>query len=161
MKITRKPGKGEALRQAVQALDGASGKVGWLPSARYEGGQPVAGVAYVQEHGSPSRGIPPRPFFRTTAAEKQTEWAATTGRIAKAAAQGKLPPSGIMEAVCLAAEADVRDAIIKTTSPPLAEATIAARKRRLANGGAGAKASIAKPLVDTGHLLVTLTSEVK
>lgn len=159
MRVTRKAGKIDALRQTVKALDGSQSKVGWFPSAVYEGGAPVAGVAYVQEFGSPSRGIPPRLGMRNTATEKRQEWAKTAETISRAAAQGKIAPGQVMEAVALAAEGAVRETITKVTSPALKQATIDARKRRLANGGAGAQASIGKPLVDTGILLNTLTSE--
>lgn len=161
MKVTRKAGKIEALRETIQALDAGVGRVGWFPSAKYEKGQPVAGVAFVQEHGSTKRGIPPRPFMRPTATEKRTEWAKTVGQLTKAAAQGKLAPENIMPALTMAAEGHVRATITKISAPPLAEATVEARKRRRADGGKGAKASIAKPLVDTGILLNTLTSEVE
>lgn len=159
MRITRKAGKIEALRQTVKALDGSQSKVGWFPSAVYEGGQPVAGVAQVQEFGSPARGFPPRLGMRATATEKRQEWAKTAETISRAAAQGKIAPERVMEAVAMAAEGHVRETITKVTAPALKQATIDARKRRLANGGKGAQASIAKPLVDTGILLNTLTSE--
>lgn len=159
MRVTRKAGKIDALKQTVKALDGAQSKVGWFPSAVYEGGQPVAGIAHVQEFGSPSRGIPPRLGMRNTAAEKRQEWAKTAETISRAAAQGKIAPGQVMEAVAMAAEGAVRETITKVTSPALKQATIDARKRRLADGGKGAQASIGKPLVDTGILLNTLTSE--
>ena len=161
MKVTRKAGKIQALKATTAALDDAKARVGWFASAKYEGGQPVAGVAYVQEFGSTKRSIPPRSFMRTTQTEKRPEWAKTVGDLTRAAAQGKLAPENVMPALALAAEGHIRATITKITDPPLAEATVAARKRRLANGGAGAKASIMKPLVDTGILLNTLTSEVE
>jgi len=161
VKVTRKAGKIEALRQTVKGLDATQGRVGWFPSAVYEKGQPVAGVAYVQEFGSPSRGIPPRSFMRTTAEDKRPDWADTVGKLTRAAAQGKIAPANVMPALCLAAEGHIRETITKIVAPPLKAATIAARKRRLADGGAGAKSSIAKPLVDTGIMLNTLTSEVE
>lgn len=161
MKVTRKAGKIEALRQTIDALDAGVGRVGWFPSAVYEGGQPVAGVAFVQEHGSTKRSIPPRPFMRPTATEKRSEWAKTVGQLTKAAAQGKIAPENVMQGLTLAAEGHVRATITKISAPPLAESTVEARKRRKANGGKGAQASIAKPLVDTGILLNTLTSEVE
>lgn len=160
MKVTRKAGKIEALRQTAKGLDGAEAKVGWFESAKYEGGQPVAGVAMVQEFGSPKMGIPPRSFFRTTAAEKQSEWAKTTEQLLRAAMQGKIAPANVMEALALAAEGHVRKTITEIESPALAQATVDARKRRLANGGAGAKSSISKPLVDRAILLNSLTSQV-
>lgn len=159
MKVTRKAGKIDAMRQSVKALDGAAGRVGWFPSAIHEEGQPVAGIAAVQEFGSPSRGIPPRLGMRTLAEEKRAEWSATVAQVSRAAALGKIAPDQVMPAVCLAAEGALRAHITKITSPPLKQSTIDARRRRLANGGAGAQASIAKPLVDTGILLNTLTSE--
>lgn len=159
MKVTRKAGKVSALRETIKALDGTQGRVGWFPSAKYEGGQPVAGIAYVQEFGSPSRGIPPRSFMRSTATERRGDWAKTAEQISRAAAQGKIAPNNVVPAVCMAAEGHVRETITKLTSPPLKQATIDARKRRLANGGKGAQSTIGKPLVDTGVMLNTLTSE--
>lgn len=167
MRVTRKAGKIDALRQAVKGLDGAQGRVGWFPSAKYEGGQPVAGVAAVQEFGSPARGIPPRSFFRTTATEKRQEWSHTVEQVSRAAAQGKIEPGRVMEAVALAAGGHVRATITKLTSPALKQSTVDARKRRLADKGAsltGAKgaagvAGIEKPLVDSGLMLVTLSYE--
>lgn len=167
MRVTRKTGKIEALRHAVEGLDGAQGRVGWFPSAVYEGGQPVAGIAHVQEFGSAKRSIPPRPFIRPTAEEKREQWKGTVEQVSRAVAQGKLEPGRVMEALTMAAEGHIREAISKVTSPPLAASTIAARRRRLADGGASEKgdkggagiAGITKPLVDTGILLNTLTSE--
>lgn len=160
MKVTRKAGKIEALRQTVKELGDAAGRVGWFPSAVYEKGQPVAGVAMVQEFGSTKQSIPPRSFMRTTATEKRGDWAKTAGDLTRAAAQGKIAPQNVMKALAMAAEGHIRATITKISSPPLAESTVKARKRRLANGGAGAKSSISKPLVDTGIMLNTLTSEV-
>ena len=99
--------------------------------------------------------------MRATAREKRREWAKTAETISRAAAQGKIAPERVMEAVAMAAEGNVRETITKVTAPALKQATIDARKRRLANGGKGAQASIAKPLVDTGILLNTLTSETE
>lgn len=167
MRVTRKQGKIDALRAAAKALDGAQSKVGWFASAQYEGGQPVAGVAHVQEFGSPKQGIPARPFFRTTAAEKRNEWAQTAADVARAAALGKIPAGRVMEAVAMASAGHVAATISKLTTPPLSPSTVAARKRRLADkgkslkgakGGAGV-AGIVKPLVDSGILINTLAYE--
>ena len=169
MRVTRKAGKIEALRQAIAGLDGAQGRVGWFESAKYEGGQPVAGIAAVHEFGSPARGILPRLGMRATAAEKREEWKHTVEQISRAVAQGKIEPGRVMEALTMAAEGHVRETITKVTEPALKQATIDARKRRLADkgksvtgkkGGAGI-AGVSKPLVDTGILLNTLTSETE
>lgn len=167
MRITRKAGKIEALRQAVAGLENAQGRVGWFPSAVYEGGQPVAGVAYVQEFGSPAKGIPPRLGMRQVSREKSEEWRKLVEQVSRAAMQGKFAPEQVMEALTMAAGGHLAAHISKVTEPALAAATIAARRRRLADGGAsvtGVKggagvAGIAKPLVDTGILLAALSYE--
>jgi hypothetical protein len=160
MKLTRKAGKIEALKEATRLLPTLAGKVGWFPSAVYEGGQPVAGVAMVQEFGSPSRGIPPRPFMRSTSIEKRDYWASVSRNLAKGVALGQITPADLMTGVTEAAAGDIRQTISKLTSPPLKEQTVKARKRKLANGGVGATAGISKPLIASGIMLNTLTAEV-
>lgn len=160
MQVKRDSKGSDTLKTAIAGLDGSKSEVGWFPSARYPSGAPVAGIAYIHEHGSSVNKIPPRPFFRPTVAEKQQEWSATAAKIAKAVMAGALDPKAVPEAVALAAEGHVRRYISRLTTPPLNPKTVAARKARLANGGKGAQASIAKPLVDTGLLLATLTSSV-
>lgn len=162
-KVKRIPGIRAQVLGAAIALSLKDGKVGWFESATYEGGQPVAGVAYVMEHGS-ATGIPPRPYFRPTADEQQGAWAQTSAQISRAILRGQMAPGSLMEALCLKAEGDVRAAITKVTSPPLAEATIAARKRKLAKGTlikAGKTMGIEKPLVASGLMLASLTSKVE
>lgn len=177
MQVTRKAGKIEAMREAIKGLDGVDAKVGWFESSKYEDGTPVAGVAYVQEFGSAKRSIPPRPFFRTTATEKRGDWAKTAEAVSRAVIQGKIAPDSVSEALALAAEGHVRSTITKITEPALSPITIELRRIRRAGGtvtgktvGEAAKASKsaffesaggseAKPLVDTGYMLATLTSD--
>lgn len=191
-KITRKEGKIVALKQAVKSLDTSEGRVGWFESAVYEDGQPVAGVAYVQEYGSPKRSIPPRPFFRPAAEENQTAWANVAAQISKRVLAGKLPPESMNEALCLEAEGDVRKNIKRLMAPPLSLLTLLARKDRkesdkrrkkamkygpqpeykfggkrlgqlaaqLNDGPPDVTGVSTKPLVDSGYLLATLTSQV-
>ena len=149
------------LRAAIKGLDGATGAVGWFESAKYEDGTPVAVIAAVHEYGAPSKGIPPRPFMRPTQQEKQQEWAGVARQVSRAVVAGKMPAGGLMEALALKAEGDVRAYIGKIQSPALKEATVEARKRRNAKGrkdGVGEASD--KPLVDTGYMLATLTSKV-
>lgn len=192
MKVTRKAGKSEALRTASAALQGQQGKVGWFESAKTEDGKPVAGIAAVQELGSTARSIPPRSFFRTTAAEQRNDWAQTAREIARAVTLGKMPADSMGEALCLKAEGDVRAKIASITEPPLSPLTILARKDRregekmrkkaakygpqqpytmggkrigqlaaqLNQGPPDLSGVSAKPLVDTGLMLATLTSQV-
>jgi hypothetical protein len=155
-KVRHTPGPGaKALAVAVKGLNGAQAKVGWFPSAKYEDGTPVALVAVVQEFGSPTKGIPPRPFMRTTAAEKKAEWSRDAHVLSKADVNGQLQPGAVLDGLAQKAEGDVRQTISKVLSPPLSERTIQARKRRHSKGKASSK-----PLVDTGIMLNTLTSQV-
>lgn len=192
MKVTRKAGKIDAIRLAIVGLDATEAKVGWFESARTEDGKPVAGIAAVQEFGSTKRSIPPRPFFRTTAEEKQQDWARLAGRIAKKVMLGEMGPDAVAEAMAQTAEANVRTKIGKIRTPPLSIITLLARKYRkdfnknrkkqMANGptqeykmsgkvigmladkindGPPDVSGVStKPLVDTGYMLATLTSQV-
>lgn len=164
-RITRTAGPGRAaLVAATVQLGDKTGKVGWFESDKYEKGQPVAGIAAVHEFGSTSRGIPPRPYFRPTAAEQAQEWKATAAQVSKAIVQGHIPPGGLMEALCLKAEGDVRATITKLSSPALKASTVQARKDALAKGTLvrkGKTMGIEKPLVASGLMLATLTSKVE
>ena len=159
MKVARKGGQRAAVTQLVKAMDGAEGRVGWFESAKYADGKPVAGIAYVQEFGSAARSIPPRSYFRTTAEGNRNQWAKDVEAMSRAAARGKFDPNNIMEGICLAAEGQVRATITKLWSPELHKKTVAARVRRMASGRPP-KMGIKKPLVDSGLLLATLTSQV-
>lgn len=176
MKITRKAGKINALKASAKALNGGQQAVGWFESAKYESGAPVAGVAYVQEFGSDKRSIPPRSFFRTTAAEKKVEWAETSKSLAKAAANGKIKPEAVLELTGEAAAGHVRATISKITEPPLSQLTLLARMhrkeggavtgktigqfaKRVAEGPQQISGVSTKPLVDTAIMLNTLTSQ--
>lgn len=167
----------EALKKAIVGLAKAESRVGWFPSAKYQDGTPVAGIMMVQEFGSAKRSIPPRPTMRPTAATKADDWARMAEGASRAVLSGKLPPTGAVSVLALAAEADVRRAIIRLVSPPLSPLTILARKHRRDTGrkvagakelgrisreGQGADVSgiSTKPLNDTGLALATLTHEV-
>lgn len=161
MKISKTAGPARrVILGAAVELGQRTGRVGWFPSAKYEDGTPVAGVAAVQELGSASQGIPPRPFFRPTADESTQEWATTAKGLSQAVMRGQMAPGNLFEQLCLKAEGDVRATITKLQDPALAPETIAARKRKLAKGKAP-KSTIEKPLVDSGLMLATLTSQVE
>lgn len=169
MRVVRKPGpERQALEATIKALDKQQARIGWFASAKYEGGQPVAGIAAVHEFGSPERQIPPRLGMRTVASEKKEAWKETSAKVARAAAAGKIAPDKVLEVVAMTAAGNVAEHIAKVTEPPLKDSTIAARKRKLADkgkslkggkGGAGV-AGIEKPLVASGILLNTLSYEV-
>lgn len=103
--------------------------------------------------------IPPRPFMRTTIAEKKGDWAKLTKSGAKAMFAGNASPKMVMEGLGLAASGDIRKTISKINSPALKAGTIANRKRKLSKGKK--VGGLTKPLVETSLMVSSLTSAVE
>lgn len=142
------------IRRELAALDKMQARVGWMESARYADGSPVAGIAVVQEYGSEKMGIPPRSFMRSTQAEKKGDWDKTMKSGFSAVMRGTRTSAKLMEAMGVLASGDVRKKITQIFTPPLATSTLKSRARR-----ASGKAKIisVKPLNDSGYMLATLT----
>lgn len=158
--VHRKPGPGEKiLQEALQSLAGKVGKVGWFETDKYPNGVPVAYVAAIHEFGVPSKNIPSRSFMRTTCAEKKTEWKAITTHEAKRILKGETTIADTMELIGLKAAGDIRKKISSITTPPLKNATIAARKSKMSNKKT--QGLLTKPLIDTGRLMSTCTNIVE
>ncbi len=127
-----------ALKEIGSRLDrGGSVKVGFLAGATYPDGKPVALIAAIQDFGAPSRGIPPRPFFRNMVAKEQKGWPAEIARDLERTDYDVEKTLARMGALIAG---QLRQSVIDTNEPPLKPATI---KRK----------GSAKPLVDTGVLL--------
>lgn len=160
-KVTRTPGPAaDPLKKALATIAGTVGKVGWFASAHYGTGEPVAYIAAIHEFGSPENNIPPRLGMRATATEKRPEWASVAARGAKAVLAGKMSAPQLMEAIGLKAAGDIRKHIAQVRSPPLKVDTVKARLRGKKQGKV-VSITAAKPLVDTGHLLATLSNTVE
>ena len=120
-------------------------RVGFLESARYPDGKPVAMIAAIQDFGAPSRGIPPRPFFRNMVKAKKGEWPKAIADLLKANDYDAVKVLGIAgEAI----GGQLRQSIIDTNEPPLAPSTI---KRK----------GFAKPLIQTSVMINSIAHEVK
>lgn len=146
-------GKGIArMREQVASLSKARLEVGFFDTARYPDGTPVAYVAAIHEFGYPSGGIPARPFMRPTIESKRQEWAKYLNGGMKRVINGTMSTKDVLAALGSAATAQINETIVGITSPPLKDATVAARKRKLADGGKGAQSTISKPLIATGVL---------
>ena len=147
-------------------------QVGWFPQAKYKESAPVAMVACTHEFGNAP--IPARPFMRPTAKERAQEWT----KIFKASMkQGNIKYA--LNRLGFAVEGDIRKTISEVWNPPLKRATIYARLRKHGwfnrelsekkrknqhiklDKIVGTQAGIAKPLIDTGYLIESLTHEVK
>ena len=165
-----------ALAEIAAKLTNASTvQVGFPADATYPDGVSVPLVAAIQTFGAPSIGIPPRPFMQNTVAKNSGEW--------PAALDALLQNNGYDAANALAAlghviEGQLRDAIIELDAPALSDVTIMLRGMKRNNpdlvitgatvGEAAARiaagktnyAASTKPLVASGHMLDSITSQV-
>ena len=120
-------------------------RVGFLSGAKYPDGTSVAMVAAIQNFGAPSRNIPPRPFFSNMVREKQKEWGPALAKLLK---QHNYDTHKALNILGEGIAGQLRQSIINTNRPALAPATIARK-------------GSAKPLVDSGLMLRSISYEVK
>ena len=109
-----------------------------------DGATPTGLVAAVQEFGAPSRGIPPRPFFRTMIAKNESGWPAYLG--------DALIHSGYDSGASLKLLGDemkgqLEDSIREVVGPPLKPATVKAK-------------GFDKLLIDSGNMIDSIGVEV-
>lgn len=117
---------GEGVARALNEIGANISKastlrVGFLEGATYPDGKPVAMIAAIQEFGAPRAGIPPRPFFRNMIAAKSPEWPAAIGELL-VANNYDLARTWAMTGEAIAGQ--LRQSIVDTNSPPLAQSTI-------------------------------------
>ncbi len=139
---------GEALQKKLSDLARKFGKegsvrVGFLAGATYPDGTSVPLVASINEFGAPSRGQPPRPFFRNMIAKHKDEWPEA---IAKLLEHNDVPTALRLVGEGIAGQ--LRQSIVDITEPPLAPSTVKAK-------------GSSKLLVDTGHMLNSISYEVE
>lgn len=119
--------------------------VGFLGDATYPDGTSVALVATVQEFGSASRGIPPRPFFRHMVAAKKGEWPDAARHLL---VDNNYDATRTLQQLGQGIKGQLQQSIVDTNSPPLAPATIAAK-------------GFDKPLISTGQMINSVDYRVK
>jgi len=154
--VRRVEGEGSKnLKKLILNLDSHVAKVGFVEGKQYLDGSYIAEVAARHEFG---RGVPARPFMRPTMIKEKNGWAKLATLLINDAIKGKRTPSSVLEVLGLKAAGQMRAFIRTVFTPPLAESTIAARVRKMKNknivGG------LTKPLVETGTMINSLTSEV-
>lgn len=140
---------GQKLEAALAAISsklkrGGQVKVGFLSNAKYPDGTPVAMIAAIQDFGAPSRGIPPRPFFRTMVAKEQAGWPA---EIAKDLVRTNYDVDQTLGRMGALIAGQLRESIVNTNEPALKPATIARKGSD-------------KPLIDTGHMFQSVDFKV-
>ena len=148
----------DALNKTFKELDAVTGHVGWLNTAHYASGQPIAYIASIHEFGAASRNILPRPFMRPTIAEKRDEWNRLFERGIKAILRGKETAHSVMEKIVSRATGDVQKTISDLWTPALKEATVKARARR--RHSKEITESLRKPLIDSGMMFQSISYRV-
>jgi hypothetical protein len=99
-------------------------RVGFLENARYPDakGTSVPMVAAINEFGAPSRGQPPRPFFREMIKEKSPLWPEAISNLLK---QNDYDARKTMNLVGAAVKGQLQQKINTYVGPPLRPSTIA------------------------------------
>lgn len=167
MTVTRVKGEGRKQLETTfknKSLSGAVGKVGWFkgnfyPARKGSKAIPVAYVAAIQEFGYAPKGIPPRPFMRTTIAEHSVTWKKIAYNGSLLILKGKATKGYVMEQIGQKAAGQIRRKIASITYPPLKPSTIRNRLSRYADKTT--LGNLYKPLVDTRRMLNTLINTVE
>lgn len=120
-------------------------EVGFLEKATYPDGTSVAMVAAVNEFGAPSRGQPPRPFFRGMIAKESPHWGDDLARLLKTT---NLDAHRTLLLMAERVKGELQQSIRDTNDPPLAPSTIAAK-------------GFDKPLIDTSHMINSVDGRVR
>lgn len=147
-------GLSKALADIARKMGGGEVAVGFMGGAEYPDGTPVAAVAFWNEFGTST--TPPRPFFRPMISKESPQWVATMARMAKASNYDGPRVLALMGEDIGGA---LVDSIRNVTTPPLAKATILARAKNTKRGGP-ISPTIAKPLIDTAHMLKSTSYQV-
>ena len=156
-KVTRKDGPGKmALLRLIREAKDKHIKVGFLPSATYENGVPVAYIAIIHEKGCATKGIPPRPFLGPTIDRCGKGWRSMAVKMAGQVLKGQMTITQMLEQLGLVAAGNVAETIAQKASPPLKEKTVEARKRKRLRGFK--VGSFTKPLQESGVLFNSVTS---
>jgi hypothetical protein len=142
-------GGGDKFAEALRSRGNSAGRartvrVGFLKGATYPDGTSVALVAAINEFGAPSRGQPPRPFFRNMIAEKQAEWPKAIAALLKA---NDFDAERTLDLVGQAIVGQLQESIQKLVDPPLKPSTIARK-------------GFSKPLIDHGVMIRSVSHEV-
>ena len=140
----------DALKEKLEELSAKVGKagvvrVGFLGGATYPDGTSVALIAAINEFGAPSRGQPPRPFFRNMITKESPNWPAAIEENLKST---DFNVEQTLNRMGEGIKGQLQQSIVDLTEPPLAPSTV---KRK----------GFDKPLIDTGHMMNSVDYEVK
>lgn len=140
----------KALEDIARKMGGGEVSVGFMAGATYPDGTPVAAVAFWNEFGKGVKSKEgdycqmPRPFFRRMIAKESPTW---PGKMAKLAKATDYDGDKVLALMGEDIKGALQQSINEFQSPPLAPSTIEAK-------------GFAKPLIDTSHMLNSVTYEV-
>lgn len=129
-RIKKKLSRVKDLKAAIATLKKTKMRAGWPESAKYSDGTPVAGVAAVQEFGSPTMGVPPRPFMRTTAEAQNKAWAMLSEQLLREALNTGKDVRTVFDILGAKVAGDIKKTIAQMSSPELSQVTLALRKHK-------------------------------
>lgn len=120
-------------------------RAGFLENSKYPDGTPTAMIAAIMNYGAPKVNIPPRPFFSNVVINGSLKWGKDLANILKATRYDATRALGLMGEMI---KGEIKDEINNGSFAPLKPATV---KRK----------GFDKPLIDTGHLVQSVESEVR
>lgn len=132
----------KALDNIAKKLGGGTLAVGFMDGATYPDGTQVATVAFWNEFGTIHS--PARPFFRNMIAQKSGTWAPKMAKLAK---MTNYDGPAVLALMGEDIKGALQHSINTFTVPPLAPSTIARK-------------GFDKPLIDTAHMLNSITYKV-
>ena len=141
----------EAVMKQVNELSRLQVLVGFPAATASRSGEPInnAALAYIQEHGSPARNIPARPFLGPAVNAMQDRAVAMLRQAADLQLHDKPAEArNALDALGLAAQAAVRNKIVSGPFVPNAPSTIARKGSD-------------RPLIDTGAMLAAVNYVVR
>lgn len=121
---------------------------GFLDTAKYSDGTPVASVAAQNEFGNPAKNVPSRPFFRNAVKANEQKWGTAAGRLIESAIEGKIPKEQALDQLGQLIKGDIQESILDGDFESLKQSTLDARQSRKRTAGVANK-----PLIDTGHMM--------
>ena len=154
-KVETKQDNMPELKRALAELVASDVLVGFpaeTATPRTDAGPPMnnAGIAYLNEMGSPAQNIPPRPFLVPGVESVEDEITQHLTDAASAAIEGR--PEGVdrgLQAAGMRAQIGVKNFITAGVPPPLAAPTLRQRRMRGFMG--------TKPLIASGQMLNAVT----
>lgn len=129
------------LKAIAKSMGGGKVSIGFTEGATYPDGTPVAAVAFWNEFGASG---PPRPFFRQMIAKESPSWGYKMAKLAKATDYEGPRVLGLMGEDIKGA---LQQSINEFATPALSPQTVERK-------------GFAKPLIDSGHMLNSVTYEV-